>query len=57
MEKEPLKKPGAVEYRMPEAMAKEILKNRKNKNPQDFLVEYVNREYGLKNLCTKVTLY
>ena len=57
MKKESLKKPGAVEYRMPEVMAKEILKDRKNRNPQEFLIEYVNRECGLKNLCTKVSLY
>jgi len=32
MEKENLQKPGAIEYMMPELMAKELLKNKKIKN-------------------------
>lgn len=56
MKKESLIKPGAVEYIMSETLAKELLKNRKNKNPQDILIEYVNNECGLKNLCTRVTI-
>lgn len=61
MGKEKLLKPGAVEYRMPEAMAEELIKlsgkSKKHLNVQEYLVNYVNRECGLKNNCTKVTLY
>ena len=51
---------GSYEYIMPQAYATEILKLRKgeekNMRPQDFLVKYVNEEYGLLRTCTKVTL-
>lgn len=60
MEKEKLLKPGAVEYCMPKLMAEELIKasgkSKKHLKIQDYLVEYVNRECGLKNHCTKVTL-
>ena len=60
MEKEKLLKPGAVEYCMPKLMAEELArvsgKSKKHLNLQEYLVDYVNKEFGLKNHCTKVTL-
>ena len=60
MEQEKILKPGAVDYQMPREMANEIArmsgKSKKTLNLQQYLVDYVNREFGLKNLCTKVTL-
>ena len=51
-------KAGNIEYKMPEAMAKEYLKNRKGEdakmNPQAYLCKLVNEEFGLKGYCTKV---
>ena len=55
-----IEKPGSVEYQMPEAFAKEILKMRKgsdkNMKPQDYLIKYVNEDCGLLYNCTKVTV-
>jgi hypothetical protein len=60
MEKEKILKPGAVDYQMPKEMAEELIKlsgkNKKHLNIQEYLIGYVNRECGLKNNCTKVTL-
>lgn len=54
-------KAGSVEYKMPWAMAKEILNTRKglekNMPPQEFLVKYVNEELGLLHNCVKVITY
>lgn len=53
------KKPGAIEYQMPQKFADELLKTRKgtekNMRPQEFLVKYVNEECGLMYNCTRVT--
>lgn len=53
-------KVGAVEYQMPKSFADAILKQRKpgekNIRPQDYLVQLVNNEFGLKNHCVKVTI-
>ena len=50
MGKEKLLKPGAVEYRMPEAMAEELIKlsgkSKKHLNVQEYLVDYVNSDCG-----------
>ena len=47
-----------VEYKMTSTMAKEILKLRKGaaakRDPQEYLVEYVNRHYGLLRPCVRV---
>lgn len=47
-----------VEYKMTSEMAKEILKLRKGaaakRNPQEYLVDYVNTHFGLLRECTKV---
>ena len=60
MEKEVILKPGAVDYQMPKEMAEELIKmtgkSKKHLNIQQYLTDYVNRECGLKNHCTKVTL-
>lgn len=50
---------GNIEYKMPEKMAKEIIKMYKSskKNPQQILVDYVNEQYNLLQLCTRVILY
>ena len=53
-------KAGNIEYKMPEAMAKEFLKNRKGEeakmNPQAYLCDIVNEQFGLKGYCTKVII-
>ena len=53
-------KAGAIEYKMPERMARELLKNRKGDEakmrPNDFLCKVVNEEYGLKGTCVKVII-
>lgn len=53
-------KAGNIEYKMPEAMAKEFLKNRKGEdakmNPQAYLCNIVNEQFGLKGYCTKVII-
>jgi hypothetical protein len=52
-------KVGACEYQMPQAMATELLKERKgqekNMRPQDYLVKYVNEQCGLLYNCVRVT--
>lgn len=50
---------GNIEYKMPEKMGKEIIKMYKSskKNPQQILVDYVNEQYNLLYLCTRVILY
>lgn len=52
-------KVGAVEYQMPQAMADELLKERKgqekNMRPQEYLVKFVNEQCGLLYNCVRVT--
>ena len=54
-------KAGAIEYKMPEAMARELLKNRKGDEtkmrPNDFLCKVVNENFGLKGHCVNVIRY
>ena len=54
-------KAGFVEYKMPYKMAKAYLDSRKDsekKKPiNDFLVDIVNKEFGLKGHCVKVIQY
>jgi hypothetical protein len=54
-------KSGFVEYKMPIAMANAYLASRKDsekkRNPQDFLVDIVNKDFGLKGHCVKVITY
>ena len=52
-------KPGNVEYKMPKAMADAILKERTDKKmrPQEYLVNYVNEQFGLLYNCSKVIVY
>ena len=46
---------GLIEYKMPAAMAEDILKNDKTrKAPQEVLCEYVNTQFGLLGYCVKV---
>ena len=49
---------GAIEYKMPKALANEYLKTRKgddrNLPPQKYLVQIVNEEFGLKENCVRV---
>lgn len=53
-------KTGAIEYRMPTAVAEELLKNRKGADlkmaPQAYLCKYVDEQCGLMYRCVKVTL-
>lgn len=53
-------KVGAVEYRMPESVAKDLLKSRKGPElrmePQLYLCKYVDEQCGLLYRCVKVTL-
>ena len=50
---------GGIEYEMPKAMAKELLKTRKgaeqNLPVNEFLKNVVNMEFGIKGYCVKVT--
>ena len=52
-------KAGFCEYKMPRAMAQQLLKNRKGEDakmrPNDFLCKVVNENFGLKEYCVKVT--
>ena len=54
-------KAGAIEYKMPELMARELLKNRKGDEakmrPNDFLCLVVNENFGLKGHCVNVIRY
>lgn len=58
-------KSGAVEYKMPKAMADAYLKHRKSHgtdeekkmNPNDYLAHVVNEEFGLLYNCTRVLVY
>lgn len=57
-----MKKPGAIEYKMSETMAKALLKERKGSeelkmNPQDYLVKVVNESFCLSRNCVKVIPY
>ena len=51
-------KAGIIEYKMPEKMAIELLKNRKGDEakmrPNDFLCKIVNESFGLKGYCVNV---
>lgn len=50
-----------IEYKMPEALARELLKMRKGKdakmNPNDYLCQYVNESLNLRGFCTNVLMY
>ena len=47
-----------IEYKMPEQMARELLKARKGEaakmRPNDYLCKYVNENFGLIGYCVKV---
>lgn len=50
-----------IEYKMPEEMAKELLKSKKAKGykgtPNEFLCDYVNEQKGLRGYCVSVITY
>lgn len=50
-----------VEYKMPTAFGKKLLKERKGTDaklkPNEYLCKYVNEQYGVKGTCTKVIFY
>ena len=54
-------KAGCIEYKMPEQMARELLKNRKGDEtkmrPNDYLCKIVNENFGLKGYCVRVIRY
>ena len=54
-------KAGCIEYKMPEQMARELLKTRKGEEqkmrPNDYLCKVVNENFGLKGHCVKVIRY
>ena len=48
---------GLIEYKMPLAMAEDILKTDKTKRaPQEVLCDYVNTQCGLMGFCVKVLI-
>ena len=51
-------KAGTIEYKMPEAVAKEYLKMRnaeeKKMKPNDYLCKIVDEQYGLLGKCVRV---
>lgn len=49
---------GLIEYKMPKAMAEDILKDDKSKgSAQEILCDYVNTQCGLLGYCVKVLVY
>lgn len=54
-------KAGCIEYKMPDKMARELLKTRKGDEqkmrPNDYLCKVVNENFGLKGHCVKVIRY
>ena len=54
-------KPGNIEYKMPQAMADALLKERrddeKKMRPQEYLVKVVNEHFGLLYNCSRVITY
>ena len=50
-----------IEYKMPEAFAKHLLKKRKDDEsktrPQEYLCNYVNEQLGIKGTCVKVIYF
>lgn len=49
----------SIEYSMPKELATILIRSEKKKVPdhQQFLCDYVNREFGLKGHVTSVILY
>lgn len=49
----------SIEYSMPKELATNLIHSEKKKvpDPQQFLCDYVNREFGLKGHVTSVILY
>lgn len=51
-----------IQYQMPKEFAAGLIaaekasKNKKISDPQKFLCDYVNREFGLNGYCTQVVL-
>ena len=51
---------GELEYKMPEAMYNELVKQAKKENSGDiqtFLCKYVNEQFGLLGTCVRVIPY
>lgn len=49
---------GFIEYKMPKAMAEDILNDKSVKgSAQEILCNYVNDQYGLLGFCIKVHVY
>ena len=50
-----------IEYKMPTVFAKTLLKNRKGNDvklkPNEYLCKYVNEQFCVKGICTKVILF
>ena len=46
------------EYKMPSSLASALIaaENKKINNRQQYLIDYVNREFGLKGYCTNVVI-
>ena len=53
-----IQKPGRIDYKMPKAMAQELLKARKGSEmkmqPNDYLCKIVNENFGLMYNCVRV---
>lgn len=53
-----MNKAGSIEYKMSDAMARELLKTRKGEEikmrPNDFLCKVVNEQFGLLGECKRV---
>lgn len=56
-----ISKCGYIEYKMPEAIAKDLLKKRSGNDlkmtPNDYLCKFVNEEYDLLGECIRVIRY
>lgn len=52
---------GTIEYKMPKEMAAMYLKTAKGefakKHPQEYLIQVVNEEFGVKGTCVNVITF
>lgn len=52
-------KAGYIKYKMPVAMAEELLKDKDKRkiNVQEYLCQIVNEQFGLKGECVEIILF
>lgn len=50
-------KAGYIKYKMPRAMAEELMKGKNKSHTQEILCQIVNEQFGLKGECVEVILF